>query len=83
MLIKFKQLNLGSGQLKNLIFRSKVGIILNLIKITLFSNEEPDLNIKLLYIYGYRSNDCRNNLRYLENKEIAYHCANVCVILNC
>jgi microtubule-associated protein-like 1/2 len=36
--------------------------------------KKPRLNAKLEYVFGYRTRDTRNNLRYINEKEIVYHC---------
>lgn len=36
---------------------------------------EPDANLKLEYVYGYRCHDVRNNLRYTNDDHFIYHTA--------
>ena len=42
----------------------------------------PDASIDLEYIYGYRSHDVRNNLRYTSEGKIVYHAAAVGIVLD-
>ena len=42
----------------------------------------PRIEIQLDYAHGYRSNDCRNNLRYLRNGFIVYHTASLGVVMD-
>lgn len=44
--------------------------------------KKPQLNAKLEYIFGYRTRDTRNNLRYVNEKEIVYHCGFYGIIHN-
>ena len=47
------------------------------------SNNTPDVSLELDWVYGYRSYDVRNNLRYLDDtKEIVFPCAAVVVLFN-
>jgi len=39
-------------------------------------------SLKLQYVFGYRSYDCRDNLFYTQKDDIVYHVAAVAVILN-
>lgn len=34
------------------------------------------------YAFGYRGNDCKNNLRFLKNGSILYHTASLAVVLD-
>lgn len=43
---------------------------------------KPKLNTNLEYIFGYRTRDTRNNLRYINEKEIVYHCGFYGIIHN-
>jgi hypothetical protein len=45
-------------------------------------NTPPSTNIEIEYIYGYRSYDTRNNLRYSPKGEAVYHTAGVGIVLN-
>jgi len=42
----------------------------------------PLVNLELDHVHGYRSKDCRNNLRYLKNGNIVYNAAALGVIMN-
>jgi hypothetical protein len=33
------------------------------------------------YVYGYRSDDCRNNLRYTANDRLVYHTSSIAVVM--
>jgi len=48
------------------------------------SNEscEPDANLELEFIHGYRCHDTRNNLRLLSNGDFVYHSAAVGIVFN-
>ena len=41
-----------------------------------------DVDLELLWTHGYRSHDCRNNLRYSSAGKIVYPAACICVALN-
>jgi len=43
--------------------------------------EPPESNLTLDYVYGYRCEDTRNNVRYNKGGEIVYHSATVGVVL--
>mmetsp|Transcript_16129 Transcript_16129/g.13678 ORF Transcript_16129/g.13678 Transcript_16129/m.13678 type:complete len:121 (+) Transcript_16129:801-1163(+) len=45
-------------------------------------SDEPEANLELEYVYGYRTHDTRNNLRYNNNGEVIYHTAAVGISLN-
>jgi hypothetical protein len=38
-------------------------------------SEEPPINLSLEYIYGYRTKDQRNNLRWLSDTKVVYNAA--------
>ncbi len=42
----------------------------------------PKLELKLKYVHGYRSRDCKNNVHYLKDGSIAYHAATVGIVLD-
>lgn len=42
----------------------------------------PRQTLELEFVYGYRGNDCRNNLFYSANGEIAYYASGVGVVYN-
>lgn len=44
------------------------------------ANLKPACSLNLEYVHGYRSKDCRNNLRYVDDNTIVYHAAAVCVV---
>lgn len=37
-------------------------------------NKKPNSNLKLDFVFGYRTRDTRNNLRYISENKIVYHC---------
>lgn len=42
----------------------------------------PKIGVKLNYVHGYRSRDCKNNIRYLNDGSIAYHAATLGIVLD-
>ena len=44
--------------------------------------EAPDATLMLEHVYGYRCHDARNNLRYTNTGQIAYHAAGVGIVLD-
>ena len=44
--------------------------------------KKPRAAIAIDYVYGYRSKDCRNNLRYLANGNIVYHAAALGIVMD-
>ena len=44
--------------------------------------EAPDATLELEYVHGYRSHDCRNNLRYTADGKIAFNTAAVAVVMD-
>lgn len=42
----------------------------------------PDATLELEYVYGFRSHDCRNNLRYTANGKIIYNTAGIAVVMD-
>lgn len=47
------------------------------------NQEKPPLiDLQLEHAHGYRSNDCRNNVRYLKNGQIVYHTASLGVVMD-
>ena len=42
----------------------------------------PKVNLKLDYVFGYRTKDTRNNLYYLKNNIVVYHAATLGIIHN-
>jgi hypothetical protein len=63
----------GLDQLKKEAFTDK--FVKNL------SEEPPSQSIALDYVFGYRSFDCRNNLRFDKKDQIVYHQAALGVVL--
>lgn len=45
-------------------------------------NKAPSINLDIGYIYGYRSYDTRNNLKYNSQGEAVYHTAACGIVLN-
>lgn len=45
-------------------------------------SSEPDSNLELEFIHGYRCHDTRNNLRSLSNGDLVYHSAAVGIVFN-
>ncbi|CAG9326453.1 unnamed protein product [Blepharisma stoltei] len=45
-------------------------------------DDPPDANLELEYVYGYRSHDVRNNIKYTANGDVLYHTAAIGVALN-
>lgn len=45
------------------------------------SGKAPDVTLRLDYAHGYRTKDCRNNLKYLSESEVCYHTAALGVIM--
>jgi len=46
------------------------------------SGKAPDVSLYLEYAHGYRTKDCRNNLKYLSATEIAYHTAGLGIVMD-
>ena len=44
--------------------------------------EPPKVGIKLQYVHGYRTKDCRQNLYYSSPKVLVYHAAAVLIYHN-
>lgn len=42
----------------------------------------PKVHMMLEYAHGYRSHDCRNNIKYLKNGNIVYHTASLGVVMD-
>lgn len=45
-------------------------------------NKSPNLNLDIGYVYGYRSYDTRDNIRYNSQGQIVYHTAGCGIVLN-
>jgi len=45
-------------------------------------HKRPKADLKLEYVYGYRSKDMKNNVRFLENGNIAYPAAALGIVMN-
>lgn len=43
---------------------------------------DPDANLDLEYVFGYRCHDTRNNLRYSSDSKLVYHTAGVGIVLD-
>jgi WD40 repeat protein len=43
---------------------------------------QPEVDIELEWIFGYRSQDCHDNMRYSASGDIIYHSAAVGIVLN-
>lgn len=50
--------------------------------VPLTENKEPNLSMDIGYVYGYRSYDTRNNLKYNAQGEAVYHTAACGIVLN-
>ena len=44
--------------------------------------EAPDATLELEYVHGFRSHDCRNNLRYTADGKLTYMAAGVAVVMD-
>ena len=44
--------------------------------------EAPDASLELEYVHGFRSHDCRNNLRYTNSGKLAYCTAGIGVVMD-
>ena len=45
-------------------------------------NQPPSTNLEINYVYGYRSYDTRDNLKYSPKGEVVYHTAGLGIVLN-
>lgn len=45
-------------------------------------DKTPNIDLEISYVYGYRSYDTRDNLRYNSQGEIVYHTAGCGIVLN-
>jgi microtubule-associated protein-like 6 len=54
----------------------------NYYKDPLNQSKPPMVDLQLEYVYGYRSKDCRNNVRYLKSSNIVYNAAALGVVLD-
>jgi microtubule-associated protein-like 6 len=54
----------------------------NYYKDPLNQSKPPMVDLQIDYVYGYRSKDCRNNIRYLKNGSIVYNAAALGVVLD-
>lgn len=52
------------------------------IKPALNQEKPPLISLELTHVYGYRSKDCRNNLKYLKSGHIAYFAAALGIVLD-
>lgn len=46
------------------------------------AGKPPRASCILSFAHGYRTKDCRNNLRYISEHEIAYHTAGLGIVMN-
>ena len=46
------------------------------------TGKAPPVQLEIEFAHGYRTKDCRNNLKYLDDKVIAYHTAGLGVLLH-
>lgn len=44
------------------------------------SNSAPDACLRLEWVHGYRSTDCRNNIFYTVDGSVVYHAARVGIV---
>lgn len=54
----------------------------NYYKDPLNQNKAPMVDISLEYVHGYRSRDCKNNVRYLKNGSILFNTAALGVVMD-
>ncbi|CAD8171847.1 unnamed protein product [Paramecium pentaurelia] len=54
----------------------------NYYKDPLNQNKQPLVEMTLEYVHGYRSKDCRNNVKYLKRGQIVYNAAALAVVLD-
>ena len=54
----------------------------NYYKDPLNQSKVPLVDLVLEYVHGYRSKDCRNNLKYLKNGMIVYNAAALGVLMD-
>ena len=40
----------------------------------------PDVNVKPEFVFGYKSRETRNNLKYIDNNTIAYHAGSIVIV---
>ena len=45
-------------------------------------NKAPNIDMQIAYVYGYRSYDTRDNLRYNSDGNVVYHTAACGIVLN-
>ncbi|KAL4498316.1 hypothetical protein ABPG72_013122 [Tetrahymena utriculariae] len=45
-------------------------------------SKKPDVKIQLEYLHGYRSKDCRNNVKYLKGGKMVYNAAGAAVVFD-
>jgi hypothetical protein len=45
-------------------------------------DQPPSQNLTLDYVYGYRSYDCRNNLKYNSKGKVVYHSGALGIVLD-
>ena len=45
-------------------------------------DQAPKIDLELEFVHGYRSRDCKNNIRYLKDGSICYHAAALGIVLD-
>lgn len=46
------------------------------------TGKAPPIHLDIKFAHGYRTKDCRNNLRYIDGNMIAYHTAGLGVLMD-
>lgn len=46
------------------------------------SGKPPKVKISIDYAYGYRTKDCRNNLKFINKDTISYHTAGLGIVMD-
>ncbi|CAK72848.1 unnamed protein product (macronuclear) [Paramecium tetraurelia] len=54
----------------------------NFFKDPLNQTKQPLIELTLEYVHGYRSKDCRNNVKYVKGNQIIYNTAAVAIVLD-
>ena len=52
------------------------------IKPNLNQDKAPLISLELVHVHGYRSKDCRNNVKYLKSGNIVYHASALGIVLD-
>lgn len=45
-------------------------------------SKAPNADLEIDYVFGYRAKDCRNNIKYLKNGNIAYTAAALGIVMD-